>query len=175
MRKELQDAEELRDSGRLEDSEFEALKNKLNFGVITDDYVNTVTEYIKRTIYNPTENIVKEFLKSKSINGAVKDQVLASLKGVADVMSKIALEVSSQIEDLSGEYGDPDMITGMDPYVLNHSLEDLDLYKLSLGITEDSDDGSKLGLYSQLKNLSYTPIMDILDSFILNITSQTGG
>jgi hypothetical protein len=175
MRKELQDAEELRDSGRLEDSEFEALKNKLNFGVITDDYVNTVTEYIKRAIYDPTENIVKGFLKNKSINGAVKDQVLASLKGVADVMSKIALEVSSQIEDLSGEYGDPDMITGMDPYVLNHSLEDLDLYKLSLGITEDSDDGSNLGLYSQLKNLSYTPIMDILDSFILNITSQTGG
>lgn len=175
MQKELQDAEELRDSGRLEDSEFEALKNRLNFGVITDDYINTVTEYIKRTIYDPTENIVKGFLKSKSINGAVKDQVLASLKGVADVISKIALEVSSQIEDLSGEYGDPDIMTGIDPYVLNHSLEDLDLYKLSTGITEDSDDGSNLGLYSQLKNLSYTPIMDILDNFVLNITSQTGG
>jgi hypothetical protein len=97
------------------------------------------------------------------------------LKGVADVMSKIAEEMNSQIEVLSEEYGDPDEMTGMDPYVLNHSLEDLDLYKLSLGITEDSDDGSNLGLYSQLKNLSYTPIMDILDSFILNITSQTGG
>ena len=159
----------------------ESLKNKLldiqNLGDV-DTQVNSFKQYIKeygdsvkelfQQYFYPESlmNIIQEFENSGYINGVIRNRIFNLIDKILQAFKETANKPSEFIDDIyqSEELNIPEevyeVLDGFDePY---DPIEEIDIHSLNIGNE----------LKERLSKLNYTPINDILNSFILGINPK---
>jgi hypothetical protein len=119
---------------------------------------------------------VQGFIKAGYVNGAVKEKLVTSL----DKVKQLYLGLYGQLEDELMMVASDYAIDEFPMLAMGASLSDVlgvenPFLEKVTELTHSAEDGSVKSIEDQLKDLKYTPIMDILDNFVLNVTANAGG
>ena len=176
VQKARQDAEELHDSGAIDDDTYRDTLDHYSYKPVIENYLKSVSDYINNTVYNPLMEKVQGFIKAGYVNGAVKEKLLNSLDKITQLYGQLYAQLDDELTMVASEYA----IDEFPMLSMGASLSDV----LGVGnpfeekfreLTYSAEDGSVKSIKDQLKDLKYTPIMDILDNFVLNVTANAGG
>jgi len=94
------DAMEANAAGMIDE---ETLQNTLevnNYKSVIENYINSINEYVEKTVYNPLMEKIEGFIKIGNVNGAIKEKLTQSLSQVIELYKSLSGQLSGELETL---------------------------------------------------------------------------